>query len=117
MVRLSRLPRLGTTMTWLEFQIELAIRLSLEVYKEKNYVAWANKWLSGEDRTYASATATDATYAAAYAYASADAAYAAAYAATYAATSASATAAATASSAIRLSIAAGAKLESVVRFL
>ena len=62
------------------------ILCSLEVYKEKGFVKWANNWLSGVDRT-AAADATYAVDAAAYAaaYAAADAAADAAYAAAYAA--------------------------------
>ena len=72
-------------------KIGFGIYCSLEVYKEKDYVTWANKWLSGEDRTIVSAKAV--ANAAAYAayYASDAAAYAAYYAsdaAAYAAKSA-----------------------------
>ena len=57
------------------------ILCSLEVYKEKGFVKWANNWLSGVDRTAAAAAAfaVDAYAAAAAAYA-ADAYAAAAYA-------------------------------------
>jgi len=86
----------------LEMKVEFAIRCALSVYSEKSFVEWANKWLSGEDRSKESARAARA--AAVYtvdvdtyytsAYAAADAAYyaadaaAAAYAAAYAAAAA-----------------------------
>jgi len=54
-------------------RVEIAIRVSLLVCHEPSYVAWAEKWLDGTDR---SATAAD------------DAAYAADAAATYAANAA-----------------------------
>ena len=34
-----------------EQRVEIAIRTSLLVYKETSYVAWAEGWLSGKDRT------------------------------------------------------------------
>jgi len=34
-----------------EQKIKFAIYCALEVYKEETFVSWANKWLSGEDRT------------------------------------------------------------------
>ena len=62
-------------------KIAFSILCSLEVYKEPNFVLWANNWLNGIDRSYA-----DAADAAANAAADADAAaYAAAYAAARAA--------------------------------
>ena len=71
-------------------KIAIGILCSLEVYTEPKYVAWANGWLEGKDRTkksaadaYADADAAYATYAA-YA-AAADAAAAAAAADAYAA--------------------------------
>ena len=65
-------------------KIAIGILCSLEVYTEPKYVAWANGWLEGKDRTKKSA---------ADAYADADAAYAA-YAAYAAAADAAAAAAA-----------------------
>lgn len=35
----------------LEQRIKFSILCALEVYKEEKFVAWANKWLSGEDRS------------------------------------------------------------------
>lgn len=58
-----------------------AILCAKRVYKEVSWVSWADKWLSGEDRSVAAArAAARAAAAAAAAYAAADA-YAAAYAA------------------------------------
>jgi hypothetical protein len=36
---------------------EFAIRCAIEVYKEETFLVWANSWLSGEDRSQASACA------------------------------------------------------------
>ena len=54
-----------------EQRVEIAIRVSLLVYKEKSYARWAKDWLSGEDRTAhaAYAAASVAAYAAYAAYA------------------------------------------------
>jgi hypothetical protein len=38
-----------------EQKIKFAIYCALEVYQEEKFVSWANKWLSGEDRTAESA--------------------------------------------------------------
>jgi len=38
-----------------EQKVKFAILCALEVYKEETFVSWANKWLSGEDRTTESA--------------------------------------------------------------
>lgn len=78
----------------LEQRVECAIRISLLVYNESSFVEWAEKWLSGEDRSYDSARATyrviDAARAAdiAYAYDAAHAANDAVRAAAYAANTA-----------------------------
>ena len=40
-----------------EQRVEIAIRISLLVYKETSYVAWAEAWLSGKDRTRAAVAA------------------------------------------------------------
>ena len=43
---------------------EFAIRVAKTVYTEPTYILWADKWLSGEDRSLESAYAADyATYA------------------------------------------------------
>jgi len=72
-------------------KVAFGILCSLVVYKNKEYVTWANNWLSGKDRTYSAAhaarAASDAVYATraatdaarAAAYAAADSARAAAY--------------------------------------
>mgnify|MGYP001560151155 CR=1 FL=1 len=130
-------------MSYLEFQIELAIRLSLQVYHEPSYLVWAHKWLDGSDRAadsaYASAADSASAYASAYdsasaadsAYADASAADAAASAAAYAAADAAAAAAYAAADtayaaddtayaaddSIKISIRLGAKLEAVVKFI
>lgn len=38
-------------------EVERYIRKALEVWDEPAFVQWARRWLSGEDRTYASAEA------------------------------------------------------------
>ena len=48
-----------------EQRVEIAIRISLLVYKETSYVAWAEAWLSGKDRTRAANWAAVAAYGAA----------------------------------------------------
>lgn len=123
-------------MNWLEFQVTLAIRLSLQVYLGNKYERWAKDWLSGKDRSKESAAnAVISIYAAANAYADADA-YAAsnaaadsAAAATYAdataytansvtaAAYAVSTAATAANDSIKRSIKLGAKIEEAVKFL
>jgi hypothetical protein len=66
-------------------KIAFAILCSLEVYKEPNFVLWANNWLKGVNRSCAAARAAARAAADAAAYAdAADAADAAAYAAAYA---------------------------------
>ena len=40
-----------------DVKTEFAIRCALKVYQEGSFVVWANKWLSGEDRTGAAAEA------------------------------------------------------------
>jgi hypothetical protein len=68
-------------------RIAFGILCAKEVCKHKAWNAWADKWLSGEDRTKASACAASvAAYAAEYdASFAADVAFAADYAAAYAA--------------------------------
>lgn len=111
-------------MTYLEFQVTLAIRLSLQVYQEASYLVWAHNWLDGSDRSKKSAAAAY-SYPTAYAYPAAayaavaadcaaasnnaaDANYAAAYA-NYAANYADIS--------IKKSIKLEARLEAVVKFL
>jgi hypothetical protein len=60
-----------------EHLVEAAIRASLQLPQSAEYVAWAERWLSGEDR---SLMAADAAEAAAWAEVAADAAEAAAWA-------------------------------------
>ena len=67
-----------------EQRIKIAIKISLQIYKERSYVLWANNWLSGEDRS--ARAARDAHEVAdAAADAANNAASAAAYAAAFAA--------------------------------
>ena len=67
-----------------EQRIKIAILCATEVYKEPNFLVWAENWNTGKDRTAISANA--AAYAAYYADSAANAAaYAAYYAASYAA--------------------------------
>lgn len=65
-----------------EQRVEFSIRAALLVYKETSFVSWAEKWLSGEDRSetlaFAAYVAAHAAYIAAYsAYVVAHAAHAA----------------------------------------
>lgn len=71
-----QLPKITT-----EQRVEIAVRASLLVYADAAYAEWANKWLSGEDRTAkaAYAAAEAASHAANAAYAAHAAANAAAY--------------------------------------
>jgi len=70
-----------------EQRVRFAILCALKVYHAKEYVLWADGWLTGKDRArkavYAAAHAADAVYAAARA--AADAAHTAARAAAHAA--------------------------------
>jgi len=66
-----------------EQRVEIAICIAKLVCKDVEWNTWADKWLSGEDRTWSSARAADsaargnaAAYSAAAAYSSASAAYA-----------------------------------------
>jgi hypothetical protein len=73
-----------------EQRVRFAILCSIEVYKEKSFLIWAENWLSGKNRTAqaaysANAAAAYAAYATNTAYAAAYAAYAAATYAEYAA--------------------------------
>ena len=63
-------------------RVEFGIRCALAVCSDEKFVKWANKWLSGEDRT---ASAAYAAYASSAADAAASSAAYAAYAADYAA--------------------------------
>ena len=63
----------------LEQRVRAAIYCSLEVCKNKQYKQWADKWLSGENRTRNVVYITSAAAAAAYADAAADAAATATY--------------------------------------
>lgn len=67
----------------IEKRVEIAIRVVKTVYREDKWNSWADKWLSGEDRSKSSAS-RDADYAVAYAVAYASAAAAASDAAAYA---------------------------------
>ena len=72
-------------------KIAFGILCGKEVYKDEKWNLWADKWLSGEDRTTKTAAASHAT-AASHASASAASAYAAAYDAAAAAGNAAASA-------------------------
>ena len=43
-----------------EQSVRFAILCALEVYDNADFIAWANKWLSGEDKTEAAAEAAEA---------------------------------------------------------
>jgi hypothetical protein len=76
----------------LEQKVTFAILCALEVCEDSSFIKWANDWLSGKDRSAASAyiaVEAAANAAAAAASAAASAAYYATYAATYAADAAS----------------------------
>jgi hypothetical protein len=71
-----------------EQRVEIAIRCALTVYDDPSFVEWAEKWLSGADRTKKSVDTVECAVRAEGAYAAADAAadtYAAAYADAHAA--------------------------------
>ena len=53
--RETPLPRLTT-----EQRVEVALRCALTVYREPAWVAWAERWLSGSDRSAAAAWAAEA---------------------------------------------------------
>ena len=90
---MEELPAIEPT---LDQRVEFGIRCALAVCSDEKFVKWANKWLSGEDRTESSADAAVAAVSAAAAYATRSAAYYAAdYAAYYAADYAAAAHAAT----------------------
>ena len=65
-IRMVELPEVSRVQ-----RIAFGILVSLEVYEEAEFVAWANKWLSGEDRSriaaYVTANAVVANAVAAYA--------------------------------------------------
>jgi len=44
----------------IEQHVEFAIRCALEVYQDPGFVLWANKWLSGEDRSEKAAEMAEA---------------------------------------------------------
>ena len=76
-IKIIELPKIT-----LNQRVAFAIKCALLVYKAVDFVTWAEKWLSGEDRTayaaaYAARAAADAARAAAYAARAAAAAYAA----------------------------------------
>jgi hypothetical protein len=48
-----------------EYAAEQAIRKALKVYHEPSYVAWAKKWLSGEDRSRSAAASAESAAASA----------------------------------------------------
>jgi hypothetical protein len=82
--KLTTLKQVPVPEITLEQKVKFAILCALKVYTEKEFVVWANKWLSGEDRSEAAASAAaDAAVAAACAVA--DAACAACAVAAYAA--------------------------------
>ena len=54
-LRVLPLPAISITQ-----RIRFAIFCTLEFYYEENFVRWANKWLSGEDRSAAAAEAASA---------------------------------------------------------
>ena len=65
--KLTTLSRLPLPVITSEQRIEIGIRCAMIVYKEQHWLLWAQKWLSGEDRTEKSAAvyaAPDAAYAA-----------------------------------------------------
>jgi hypothetical protein len=78
--KLTTLSRLPLPVITSEQRIEIGIRCAMIVYKEQHWSLWAQKWLSGEDRTEKSAAAACAVIDAAY-----DAVHAAANATAYAA--------------------------------
>ena len=76
--KLTTLSRLPLPVITSEQRIEIGIRCAMIVYKEQHWSLWAQKWLSGEDRTKKSADAAYDTAHDAAAYAVIDAAHAAA---------------------------------------
>ncbi len=44
----------------IEQRVEFAIRCALEVYNDSSFVAWANNWISGKDRSAAAVRAAEA---------------------------------------------------------
>jgi hypothetical protein len=74
--KLTTLSRLPLPVITSEQRTEIGIRCAMIVYKKQHWSLWAQKWLSGEDRTEKSAD--DATYEAAAVHAAAYAAAAAA---------------------------------------
>ena len=79
--KLTTLSRLPLPVITSEQRIEIGIRCAMIVYKEQHWSLWAQKWLSGEDRTKKSADAAYDTAHDAAAYAVIDAAYDAVHAA------------------------------------
>jgi len=74
---LTTLRRVDKPTMTTEQRVEVAIRHVMTVYNNPSWVTWAEKWLSGADRSRAyaadAASAASADAAAAYAYAAADA--------------------------------------------
>ena len=58
--RLRTLRKIPVPEISLEQRIEIAIRCALAVYPEPNFAAWAEDWLSGQDRSVESAAAAKA---------------------------------------------------------
>ena len=79
--KLTTLSRLPLPVITSEQRIEIGIRCAMIVYKEQHWSLWAQKWLSGEDRTKKSADAAYDTAHDAAACAVIDAAYDAVHAA------------------------------------
>ena len=52
----------------IEQRVEIAIRCALKVHPEPEFVAWANKWLSGEDRFQNTTATSPVPYAPAIGY-------------------------------------------------
>ena len=105
-LRIIELPEVTT-----EQRVRFAILCALRVCKDRTFASWANKWLSGEDRSAATARWAEAAWAAeaaraawATARAAATAAWAAAAAAAAAAWAAEAARAAAAAAAAAVSV-------------
>ena len=65
--KLTTIKQLPLPEITLEQKIEFGIRCVMQVCKNKNWLTWANKWLSGEDRSQESALAVrNAAYDVAY---------------------------------------------------
>ena len=62
--RLTTIRKIDMPTLTTERRVEIAIRCSLLVYRDPQYVAWAESWLTGTDRSAAAATAAWAAAAA-----------------------------------------------------